>query len=78
MNEGSTFTLFAPAMTPKPIVDRLSSALATALANSSVKDAYARLGYEVNSRMPDEIGAEVRRQYDLWGPFIKELNLKVE
>jgi tripartite-type tricarboxylate transporter receptor subunit TctC len=76
--DGTTYILLAPSKTPKPIIGRLAAAMRAALAEPSVKKAYNNLAYDVITRSPAQLTAEIKEQYDLWGPIIKELNLKLE
>jgi tripartite-type tricarboxylate transporter receptor subunit TctC len=78
INEGLSYILLAPAMTPQPVQQRLSAALAKAVAEPSVKDTFGKLGYVVITKSPAEVNASIQQQYDLWGPVVKDLNLKLD
>jgi tripartite-type tricarboxylate transporter receptor subunit TctC len=78
IDEGLHYILLAPAMTPKPIMERLSATVAAALAEPSVKEAYGKLGFEVSTKPPAQVSAEIQEQYVFWGPIIKDLNLKLD
>jgi tripartite-type tricarboxylate transporter receptor subunit TctC len=69
--------LFAPAGTPRPIVDRLYAAVARALGRE--KDALATKMLTVAvSASPDEFNALVRRETQAWGEFVREAKIKIE
>lgn len=70
------FGLFAPAGTPKDVVDRLQRDAAAAL--RTLKDSLAKQGDEAIGSTPDEFAAYVRSEHAKWGKLIKDLNLKID
>jgi tripartite-type tricarboxylate transporter receptor subunit TctC len=60
INESSRYILLAPAMTPKPILDRLSTVLANALADPKVQEIYVNAGFEVSHSTPDDVRAQIQ------------------
>lgn len=70
------FGLFAPAGTPKEVVDRLQRDAATAL--RALKEPFARQGDEAIGSTPDEFAAQVRAEHAKWGKLIKDLGLKID
>lgn len=71
IDENSRYILVAPAAVPGPIMQRLSTALAHALADPVIKDTIIKKGFDPASASPAEVSALIRKQYDLWGPFLK-------
>ena len=71
--------LFAPAATPKPVVDKLYSAVAAVLNKSDQKEGLAKqmMAVEV-SKSPQEFTDQVRRETQAWGDFVREAKIKVE
>ncbi|HVE50069.1 MAG TPA: tripartite tricarboxylate transporter substrate-binding protein, partial [Casimicrobiaceae bacterium] len=69
---------FAPAGTPKDIVDKLNAAVRRALDKPEVKERIAGFASEVASGTPDELGTFVREQLDSWGRSIKEAGIQPE
>jgi tripartite-type tricarboxylate transporter receptor subunit TctC len=78
IDENSRYILVAPAMTPKPIMERLSTALASALGDPKVQEIFVKQGFDLASASPAEVSALIQKQYDLWGPFIKNAHSKKE
>jgi tripartite-type tricarboxylate transporter receptor subunit TctC len=78
IDDSSRYVVLAPALTPKPDIDRISMALKSILRDPSLRDHYAKAGYEVSQTNPTEVAHQIKQQYDLWGPLIRELNLKLE
>jgi tripartite-type tricarboxylate transporter receptor subunit TctC len=78
MDGGSTYILLAPAKTPKPIVDRLSSVLEKALSDKAVENVFTKGGFNPSHATAAEMSKLFKAQYDDWGPVVKELGLAVE
>jgi tripartite-type tricarboxylate transporter receptor subunit TctC len=69
--------LFAPAATPKPIVDKLYAAVAAILAREKGSLAQKMMTVEV-SPSPAEFTAQVRRETQDWGAFVKDAKIRIE
>ncbi len=77
--EASTFTgIFAPAGTPPAVIQKLSSALHTAMARPDVRERYRTMGVEVMDMSQPEFGAYVRTDYQKWQKVAREGNISVE
>ena len=72
------FGLFAPAGTPKPIVDRLSAETRAALAASEVRKLLIDLGAEPLGSTPEAFAAYVKSEFDRWGKVSKEAGISVD
>jgi len=69
--------LFAPAATPRPVIDKLYAAVARALGQE--KDALATKMLTVAvSSSPGEFNTLVRRETQAWGDFVREAKIKIE
>jgi tripartite-type tricarboxylate transporter receptor subunit TctC len=67
--------LYAPKGTPKPVIDKLSSALQYALADASVKQRFGDLGTEPvaqNRATPEALRSYLKSEVDKWAPIIKK------
>jgi tripartite-type tricarboxylate transporter receptor subunit TctC len=65
--------LLAPAGTPRPIVDKLNSALRTALTDARVQKTFAEGGmdfYPANEQTPEAAAALLKSEIKLWGDVI--------
>jgi tripartite-type tricarboxylate transporter receptor subunit TctC len=71
--------LFAPAATPKPVVDKLYASVAAVLNKSEQKEGLARqmMAVEV-SKSPQEFTDQVRRETQVWGEFLRDAKIRVE
>jgi len=70
--------LFAPAATPRPIVDRLNREALAALANPEVKARYEELGITAGTFTPDQFRDFVAEQTRRWGEVARKANIRVE
>jgi tripartite-type tricarboxylate transporter receptor subunit TctC len=67
--------LYAPKGTPKPVVDKLSSALQDTLKSDEVKRRFADLGattYSPDKATPAALQQHLKSEMDKWGPLIKK------
>ncbi len=67
--------IYAPKGTPKPVLDRLVTALQNALKDSNVKLRLADLGTEPVPQAkatPEALRAHLKAEIDKWGPIIKK------
>ena len=70
--------LLAPAGTPRPIIDKLNSALRTALADPKLKKIYTDGGmdeYPADQETPEAAAALLKREIKLWGDVIRSNQL---
>ena len=70
--------LFAPAGTPKPIVDRLSAETRAALAVPDVRKLLVDLGAEPLGSTPEAFSAYVNEEYERWGKLAKEADIRAD
>jgi tripartite-type tricarboxylate transporter receptor subunit TctC len=77
--EGNGWTaIYAPANTPKPVIDRLNRALKDVLAQGEPKAKLTNLGFEVTATSPEELAAIMRADTAKWGPIIRSSGFKAE
>jgi tripartite-type tricarboxylate transporter receptor subunit TctC len=72
------FGFFAPAKTPKPIVDALNRAINGALRSPDVAEKLSKVGMDPAPATPDEFAAIVASDYAKWGPVVKASGFKPE
>ena len=75
---GVHFLLFAPAKTPRAIVDRLDGALAKVVGSAEVKERLAGAGMEATVMSSAQMAAEMQALSDALGPTIKRLGIRLE
>src|SRR5712691_400802 len=69
---------FVPAKTPKPIIDKLHGALASALADRGVQDAMLKAGIEPMASTPDALRAFVGTEIKKWADIVKAAGIQPE
>ena len=74
----SWFALFAPAGTPRTIVDRLQGEVKKILALPDIAKKLADAGLEAVGSTPDELAAYQRSEIAKWSRVVKESGAKVE
>jgi tripartite-type tricarboxylate transporter receptor subunit TctC len=75
----SWYAIFAPAGTPRPVIQRLNAEFAKALADTEVQGRIESLGgATLPTGSPAEVDALLAAEADRWAKFIKESGLKLE
>jgi tripartite-type tricarboxylate transporter receptor subunit TctC len=71
--------LFAPAATPKPVIDRLYGAVASVLGRPDTREGLAKQMMTVSlSRSPQEFTDEVRKETRAWADFLRDAKITLE
>jgi tripartite-type tricarboxylate transporter receptor subunit TctC len=71
--------MFAPAATPKPVVDKLYGAVAAVLGRSEQREALAKQMMSVElSKSPTEFTELVRKETADWGEFLRGARIKLD
>jgi tripartite-type tricarboxylate transporter receptor subunit TctC len=68
--------LFAPAGTPKSVVERLQKEIADAA--PELRSKFAAVGGDAMSIDPDHLGGFVRAEYDKWTRVIREAGITLD
>jgi tripartite-type tricarboxylate transporter receptor subunit TctC len=77
--EGSGwYALFAPAGTPKEVVERLAAAATDAVHQPDLKQRFEPIGLEPTGLGPAELAALLKADYDKWGPIIRASGFKAD
>ena len=67
--------LFGPAKLPREIVDRLARAMQAVLARADVKEQLGRYAFEPQSSSPEELGAYLKEQYEVWRKTVQDVGI---
>ncbi len=70
--------VFAPAGTPREVVSRLNREIASALRHPEVAERMRQLSLEPHDNTPEQFGAWLSRQSELWARVIREAKVKVD
>jgi tripartite-type tricarboxylate transporter receptor subunit TctC len=74
----SWLAFYAPAATPKPIIDKLNQELVFALTSPEVKQKLFDLGLPVVADKPEELARTTRDDLARWGDLARKMNVKVD
>ena len=72
------YAVFAPAGTPKPIVDKLNAALRKVTTSPSFIESMRKLGNDAKTSSPAELRELTVKQSKSWGDMIRRVNIKME
>jgi len=70
--------LFAPAKTPRPVIDVLNRATLAALQDPAVRTRLTELGTDVHGSSPEALGGLVTSELAKWAPIVKASGAKVD
>jgi tripartite-type tricarboxylate transporter receptor subunit TctC len=74
----SWFGLFAPAGTPRAIVDKIQGDVAKALSVPEVRERFVSQGAEPGGNTPDQFSAFIKGEIEKWARVVKVSNAKVD
>lgn len=77
-NVGAWDAIFAPAGTPKPVVDQINAAIQKALADPELRTQLAARGAEAVGGSPQELKEHVAREIERWGTAVKRSNASID
>ncbi|HYR35210.1 MAG TPA: tripartite tricarboxylate transporter substrate binding protein [Burkholderiales bacterium] len=70
--------MFAPAATPKPVLERLHATLARLLAEPAVRERLEAQSCDIVGGTPEALTDLVRAEQAKWGPIIRDKNITVD
>ena len=72
------FIVFAPAGTPRPIIDKLNATLNQALGTPALKERMAKDGFDPIPSTPEQARARLEQEMPQWAKLIKERGITAE
>jgi tripartite-type tricarboxylate transporter receptor subunit TctC len=72
------FSLFAPAGTPKPVIDKLYETVRVVMAGAELRDKLQRQGVEIVASTPDELRKDMIESSAKWGRVISERHITLD
>jgi tripartite-type tricarboxylate transporter receptor subunit TctC len=78
LNVDSWFAVYAPAGTPRPIIDKLTAEIAKIMQTEAFKRKAEEQGAEANYMTPDQLGEFTRAELVQWGDVVQAANIKAE
>jgi len=70
--------MFAPAGTPRPVIDKLNAALVKVLAEPGMKERFDHQAAEIVAGTPEAFGQVVLADQAKWGKIIREIQIKLD
>lgn len=75
---GTWFGVYAPAGTPRSIVDTLNGAISAVLADKDVAEKLTRFGVEIIAGPPEQLGAATSADVAKWKPVVQKARLRLD
>lgn len=72
------FAFYAPAATPRAIIDKIAGDMRRVLAQPDMQQRLAAIGVDVIASTPDELAAFQRAEIAKWGKIVKDSGAKVD
>jgi tripartite-type tricarboxylate transporter receptor subunit TctC len=72
------FGIFAPAGTPKPIVDRVNAEMNKILGDSAIKERFRQLGFDITGGTQQDFVKVIASESAKWSKVIHDANVKPE
>jgi len=70
--------IFAPAATPKAIVDQIAADVRAVVLSPDIVSRFREMGFEPTGVLAEQFGEIVRRDYERWGQLIRENNIRAD
>jgi tripartite-type tricarboxylate transporter receptor subunit TctC len=70
--------IFAPAGTPRDIVERLNSTIAKILATAEIRELWTTQAMEIAPSTPEQFAARLRADFERYGKLIKSSGIKIQ
>jgi tripartite-type tricarboxylate transporter receptor subunit TctC len=74
----ATDGIYAPAGTPRPIIDRLNAAIRGALEDPTVRERLAARGAVPSPSTPEELARHIAAELPKWAALVKQSGAKVD
>jgi tripartite-type tricarboxylate transporter receptor subunit TctC len=78
LHANAWYGLFAPAGTPKEIVNKLHAEIAKVMENAEMKERLVGLGVEAAPSTPEQLAALVREDLVRWSKIVKDSGAKID
>jgi hypothetical protein len=78
VNLSQWYAMFAPAKTPKSVIDRINREMNLVLADKSVEKKIEDQGAEVEPGTPEQLKALVQREVTHWKNVVNSAKIKAE
>lgn len=77
-NVDSWYGMFAPAGTPRPVIDKIQKVLADSAKEKAIQDAFLAQGAVAVGGTPEALDSVVKQEIPAWKQLAKEANIKLD
>ena len=78
LDTNSWFAVYAPAGTPKPVIDKLSNEISKIMKTEEFRSKAETQGAYAVYMNPQELGSYTSKEFQSWGKFVKEARISAE
>lgn len=78
LDVSSWFAVYAPAGTPKPVIDRLSTEISKIMKTEEFRSKAETQGAYAVYMNPEELASHTSKEFQSWGKFVKEARITAE
>ena len=72
------WAFFAPAGTPRAIIDRLAADIGKAMQMPDIRERFAAQGTDAQTSTPDSLAAFLKKDFELWDKLIRQLGIRLD
>ncbi len=72
------YGVVVPAGTPREIIMKINNAIVAVLKAPDLQQRVAQIGFEVYTDTPEQFGAALKAENDIYGPVIKKAGIKID
>jgi tripartite-type tricarboxylate transporter receptor subunit TctC len=70
--------LFAPAGTPRPIIDKLNAAVVTAMQDAEIQALLRGVGAEAFTTSPEQLADMLKTEMERWARVVKRSGVRLD
>jgi tripartite-type tricarboxylate transporter receptor subunit TctC len=72
------YAMFAPAGTPKPIIDRLNADLIKVMSSPEIHERMTTLGWDPVTCTPEQLAAQIKSELAIWADVVKKSGARID
>ena len=72
------YAMFAPAGTPKPIIDRLNADLVKVMNSPEIHERMTTLGWDPVTCTPEQLAAQIKSELAVWADVVKKSGARID
>ena len=72
------YAMFAPAGTPRTIIDRLNADLVKVMTSPEIRERMATLGWDPVTNTPEQLAAQIKSELAVWADVVKKSGARID